>query len=103
MNAPSEPNNRDRDLLGAYAQGDPDAVRAASHPEPSNPEWEAVRRRIHERLNPTVPAPSRSWRAALWAVCGVSLAGGVAAAVAWVAITFVGPKNDPRAPEFVET
>jgi len=102
MNAPSEPDNRDRELLGAYLNGNPDAVRAASPPEPTSAEWENARRQIHARLSQAPASGRRPWHVAIWAACGIGLTGAVAAAVAWVAFNMLVPKNLPQLPEVAE-
>jgi hypothetical protein len=99
---PTRPDEsgRERDLLAAYTRGDPDAVREAAPPEPTDAQWDAARRRLHARLDPARPAP-RSWRATLWA--GAALVGAAAAAaVAWVLFGTNPPREDPRAPEVAE-
>lgn len=100
MTPPPQPD--DRDPLSAYADGDPDAVRAARPPEPSEAAWEKIRLGIHERL--AVARSPRNARRLVWGAVGVGAALAAAAAVvAWV--TFGGPQPPPTpvAPEVVET
>jgi hypothetical protein len=87
----SHPPQDDRDPLAAYADGDPDAARAAAPREPSEAEWEAVRRRIHRRLA-LEPARPAFRRAAPWLAATAALAA-AAAALAWVAVHLPAPKN----------
>ena len=98
MTAPREPD--DHDLLAAYADGDPDAVRAAAPPEPTEAEWDATCRCIGARLGPPPRPSSRRWIGYVIAGAG-SVA---AAAVAWAA--FVPPTPPPQvdlpAPEMVD-
>jgi hypothetical protein len=95
---PPDDANRDRDPLAAYADGDPDTVRAAAPREPSDAEWAAVRRRVHARLASPSPEPRSRRRASLWfAVAGTLTA--AAAAVAWVVIVPNGPQPVPIVPE----
>lgn len=96
---PSQPDDANRNPLDAYADGDPDAVRAARPPEPSEAEWEAVRRRIHARLDRArEPAPRRR---AVW-LAAVAVASAAAAAVVWVAVALNAPQREPNAPEVAE-
>lgn len=79
---PDDSNPPRRDPLDAYAEGDRDAVDAARPDEPTEAEWDAMRRRIRDRLNPPTPAPARrNWRAAVLVAAGAA----TAAAVAWFA------------------
>lgn len=101
MNArtPEEPDS-ERDPLAGYAEGDPDAVRAAAPHEPSEDEWEVVRQRIHDRLASPVRQPTARWRAALWLTVGTAITAS-AAAVAWIALAPLLRQN-AAAPEFAE-
>ncbi len=74
-----DPDPNTRDPLDGYAAGERDAVDAARPPEPSDAQWDAVRRNIHDRLTP----PRQLRRAAVWVAAGAALA--TAAAVAWFA------------------
>jgi hypothetical protein len=94
----SHPPEDERDPLSAYAEGDPDAVRAAAPREPSGAEWEAVRRRIHQRL--TAPARPAFRRAAPRLAATAALAA-AAAALAWVALQLPAPQN-PQVPDRVQ-
>jgi hypothetical protein len=96
MNAP--PPEDERDPLSAYADGDPGAVRAAAPREPSEAEWDAVRRRIRARLAPE-PARPHARRAGPWAAG--ALVAATAAALAWVAFRLAAP--DAPAPERVQS
>jgi len=97
MTSPREPD--DRDLLSAYADGDPDAVRAAAPKEPTEAEWADTRQRIESRLNqPHHPA---GWRLRAGLLAGAAALVAAAAAVAWVAFDRIAPQN-PQAPEVVE-
>ncbi len=76
-----------RDLLNRYAEGYRDAVDAVLPNEPSKAEWDAVRTRIRDRLNPasSAPAPrSGRWRAAVLVAVGAVLSA-TAASAAWIA------------------
>jgi hypothetical protein len=88
------PDDTDRDPLAGYAEGDPDAVRAARPPEPSAADWEAVRLRIQARL--ADPPPARRRAGLLLAAAGTLAA--AAAAVAWVAVALNAPLQPPGAP-----
>ena len=89
---PDQEDNRERDPLSAYVDGDLDAVRAAAPHEPGEAEWEDVRRRIHARLNSgNTPLP-RPRRVPLWLAAGAVLTAS-AAALAWVAFNVPAPKN----------
>ena len=84
----------DRDPLAGYAAGDRAAVNAARPDEPTDAQWDAVRRRIADRLT-AVPRPRR---VAVWvAAAGVALA--TAAAILWFA--FAPPAVEKR--EMVKT
>ena len=91
----------DRDPASAYADGDPDAVRAARPSEPSEAAWEEMRLGIHARLaaahEPRHPRSGR--RIALWATVGAALTA-AAAAVAWVALG--DPAQQPGASAVAE-
>lgn len=93
------PDDHTRDPLAGYADGDPDAVRAARPPEPSEAEWEAARRRVHARLDRA--REPRRWR-------GVWLAGiatlTAAAAVVWAGFALNSPQPQPKpdAPDVAE-
>jgi hypothetical protein len=76
------------DPLSAYLNGDPDAVRAAAPPEPTEAEWNAVRARVAARL----PRRARRWPA---------VAAALVAAVALVAVGAALWPSKPRAPEVV--
>lgn len=94
-----KPDERDRDPLSAYADGDPDAVRDAAPRAPSEAEWEVVRRRIHARVDSAREqvAPFPRPRSALWLVTGAALTA-AAAALGWVVFNLALPK-DPQAPD----
>ena len=82
------------DPLNGYADNDRDAVYAARPAEPTDAAWDAVRRRIHARLNP--PAPARGngrWHAAVLVATGAALTA-TAAAVAWGAFGFTWEKPE---------
>jgi len=100
MTAPREPD--DHDPLAAYADGDPDAVRAAAPPEPTEAEWDAACRCIGSRLGPPPRPSSRRFIGYVLAAAGSVAA---AAAVAWaVFVPTVPPPlpgNRPE-PEVVE-
>src|SRR5262245_57184413 len=100
MTPSSQPD--DRDPLSAYADGDPDAVRAARPPEPSDAAWEETRRGIHARLSAS--RGSRNVRRlAVWGAAGIGAVLATAAAVvAWVAFSHT-PVPEPKAPEMAET
>ena len=91
------PQSDDRDPLSAYADGDPDAVRAAQPAEPREAAWEEMRQRIHERL--AAPRPARNTRRlAVWGAVGFGAALAAAAAVvAWLVFgqTPVPPPGEP--------
>ena len=97
------PQPDDRDPLSAYADGAPDAVRAARPPEPGEAEWDEVRQRIRARLTaaraPAPPRAGRAGRVALWTGIGSALAA-AAAVVAWIALG--EPARQPDAPEVAE-
>jgi len=98
MTAPREPD--DRDPLAAYAEGDPDALRAAAPQEPTEAEWEAARRRIQSRVyRAHLTTPRRTVR---YAIAGVAALVAVAAAVAWVVFNLPVPQENPQAPEVAE-
>ena len=98
MTAPREPD--DRDPLAAYAEGDPDAVRAATPREPTESQWEAARRRIQSRVNRShQPTPRRTVG---YALAGVAALVAVAATVAWVVFSLPVPQKTPQAPEVAE-
>lgn len=95
MTPSSQPD--DRDPLSAYADGDPDAARAARPAEPGEAAWEEVRQRIHERLAARESQRPRSGRRiALWAAVGAALTA-AAAAVAWVVLGDPAPLPDGAA------
>jgi hypothetical protein len=105
MKPPPDNTNRDPDPLGAYADGDPDAVRAMRPREPNEAQWEAVRLRIHAQLGGAAREPEgapRRWRVGLWSAGAVTLAA-AAAAVAWVVLAPPPPPSPPTAPAVVET
>ncbi len=78
------PEQPQPDPLDGYLANDRDAVHAARPDEPVEAQWDAVRRRIHDRLNPASPVPgSGRWRAAVCVAVGAALT--TAAAVAWIA------------------
>lgn len=85
------PNDAPRDPFAAYVDGDPEAARAAAPREPSAAQWDAVRGRIHARLNEPARAPRRSWRAV------VATFAAAAALVAGIAASLNRPV--PHAPE----
>ena len=98
MTPPREPD--DRDPLAAYAAGDPDAVRAAAPREPSEAEWDAARRGIHERMHlPRQPTPRR---AVAFARAGAAALVAVAATVALAVFNISAPSKNPQAPEVAE-
>lgn len=88
------PDHRD---ASAYADGDPDAVRAARPPEPSEAVWEQMRNRIHARVTARAE-PARPQYAHRVGIIAALTA--VAAVVAWVAFGLLTPKP-PTAPEVV--
>ena len=93
----SSPQPDDRDLASAYVDSDPDAVRAARPPEPSEAAWDEVRQRVHARLAAShEPAHPRRARTALWAAVGAARTA-AAAVVAWIA--FGGAARQPDAPD----
>jgi hypothetical protein len=99
---PSPPSD-DRDPASAYADVDPDAVRAARPPEPSEAAWEEMRLGIHERLAAS-RAPRNVRRVAVWAAAGVGAALATAAAVIAL-IVFRNPPVEPppSAPDVART
>ena len=104
MNPPPPPDDANHDPLGAYADGDPDAVRAARPREPSEAEWEAVRRRVHARLStaPREPESAPRRRAGLWFAVAATLTA-AAAAVAWVVLAKPRAAEARKPPDVAET
>jgi len=94
---PSAP--RDRDEASAYADGNPDAVRAARPPEPSDAAWEQMRRRIQSRVASRAE-PAHPRRLARWGAVAAALTA-TAAVVAWVALSNP-PVPPPGAREIAE-
>lgn len=88
-----------RDDASAYADGHPDAVRAARPPEPSEAAWEEMRLRIHARVAAPAVAPASPHRLARWGAVA-ALTATAAAVIAWVA--FRQPAPQPNVPEVVE-
>jgi hypothetical protein len=94
---PPAPDNRDR--ASAYADGNPDAVRAARPPEPSEAEWDAIRARIQARV--AAQQPRSFVRRATLVGAGVGLGfAAVAAVVAWL-VFGLPPAPPPQTPEVV--
>jgi hypothetical protein len=91
-----------RDPLAAYADGDPDAVRAARPREPDEAQWEPIRRRVRTRLagalrQSTRPAPPHSgWRRLAAAVV---LAVAAAALACAIVLPLSAPQPNPPAPD----
>ena len=104
MKPPLPPDDPNHDPLGAYADGDPDTVRASGPREPSEAEWEAVRRRIYARLESTAHEPTVAprRRVGLWFAVAATLTA-AAAAVAWVVFAPHAPQPESRAPDVAET
>jgi hypothetical protein len=93
------PDDPDRAPLAGYADGDPDAVRAARPHEPSEEEWDAVLRRVQSRLAEPVREPPHR-RVGVWLAAATLAA--AAAAVAWVAVALDAPRPDPRVREVAD-
>jgi hypothetical protein len=90
----------DRSLPSAYADGDPDAVRAAAPKEPSEAEWAAARHRIESRLNQ--PKHASRWPLRVSLLAGAAALVIAVAAVAWVAFDRATEPRNPQAPEVAE-
>lgn len=90
---PARPD--DANPLTAYVEGAPGAVEVARPSEPTDAQWDAVRRAIHARLQ-NAPAPAREgkrWRGRAL-VAGAAVLATVAASVLWFALAPVAVKND---------
>src|SRR3954468_5405838 len=98
MTPPREPD--ESDPLAAYADGDPDAVRAAAPREPTEAEWEAARRTVRDRLarpprrparaRPARPPPPPRWRLRAAGRAGAAALVAASVGVAWVAWVALG-------------
>jgi hypothetical protein len=101
MSAHPPPDEPDDDPLAAYADGVPDAVRAARPVEPDGARWEAVRKRIHTRVRAARRGaePDRAPRGGRRRAAAAALSGAVAAAAIWIVL---GGNPHPPRPRAVE-
>jgi len=92
-----------QETLAAYVEGDLDSAARDSlePPQPTEAEWNAMRKAVHRGILQTPIA--RNW----WLRAGVYFAGGIAAAVAAIVLVGMlaklGPKPEPPVPVNLES